>query len=122
MAGILHEYCMSKLCNILFTRELARTKAGPNVRSYAVHPGYVGSEIFRRIRWPLTVIVRRILSTNEDGARTSLHCATSPDAAGENGLYYDKCRPKNPSALAQDEALASKLWEVSEEMVAPFTR
>jgi hypothetical protein len=42
--------------------------------------------------------------------------------AGDDGLYYDKCRPKTPSTLAQDEALAKKLWEVSEEMVAPFTR
>lgn len=116
------EYCVSKLCNVLFTKELARGKAGPAVHSYSLHPGAVGTDIYRRIRWPLTAIVKLFLISNEEGAKTSLHCATSPDVAGDDGLYYDQCRPKTPSRLAQDEALAKTLWDVSEEMVAPFAR
>jgi retinol dehydrogenase-12 len=116
------EYCVSKLCNVLFTKELARGKAGPAVHSYSLHPGEVGSDIYRRLRWPLTVLIKLLLISNEEGALTSLHCATSPDVAGDDGLYYDKCRPKTPSTLAQDEALAKKLWQVSEEMVAPFNK
>lgn len=117
-----HEYTVSKLCNILFTKELARGKAGPGVHSYAVHPGAVGSDIYRRARWPITAVIKWFLLSNEEGAKTQIHCAASPDVAAEDGLYYDLCRARNPSKLAQDEALAKRLWEVSEEMVAPFAR
>jgi len=51
--------------------------------------------------------------SNEEGAATTLYCATSDDVAAENGLYYEKCREKKPSKLARDEALASALWEKS---------
>lgn len=116
------EYCVSKLCNILFTRELARGKAGAGVHSYALHPGAVGSDIYRRIRWPLTAILKLFLISNEEGARTSIHCAASPEVAADDGLYYDRCQARSPSSLALNEALASKLWAVSEEMVAPFAK
>lgn len=116
------EYAMSKLCNVLFTKELARGKAGPGVHSYSLHPGAVASDIWRGLPWPLAPIFKLFMLSNEEGAKTSLHCATSPDVAGDDGLYYDKCRPKTPSRLAQDEALAKKLWDVSEEMVAPFLK
>jgi retinol dehydrogenase-12 len=116
------EYCVSKLCNVLFTKELAREKAGPAVHSYALHPGVVASDLWRRIPWPLGALLPLFMVSNEEGARTSLHCATSPDVASDDGLYYDECRPRHPSRLAQDEALAKTLWDVSEEMVAPFAK
>jgi retinol dehydrogenase-12 len=112
------EYFVSKLCNILFTSELARGRGAPAVPCYSVHPGIVGSEIFRWIRWPLTSLVKLFLLTTEEGARTSLHCATSPDVAAETGLYYAGCKPRKPSALAEDDTLASKLWDTSAEMVS----
>jgi hypothetical protein len=51
--------------------------------------------------------------TNEEGAKTSLHCALSDEAAKETGLYYDKSRVREPSALARDPALAKQLWDRS---------
>jgi hypothetical protein len=53
--------------------------------------------------------------SNDDGAKTSLYCATSPDVAAADGLYYDSCREKTPSALALDDALADRLWDKSVE-------
>ena len=116
------EYCVSKLCNVLFTKELARGKAGNGVHNYSLHPGGVATDIWRRIPWPFDAVLKLFLITTEEGALTSLHCATSPEVAADDGLYYDTCRQKKPSRLAEDEALAKKLWSVSEEWVAPFLK
>ena len=59
----------------------------------------------------------RGMISNEDGAKTSLYCATSPEVADHNGLYYDECRIKTPSQAAQSSALADELWERSEAYV-----
>lgn len=112
------EYSVSKLCNVLFTQELARRIEGTGVRAYALHPGVVASDIWRRVPWPLRPVMRRFMVTNEQGAQTTLHCATSNDVARENGRYYDKCKPKDPSPLANDRALQTELWNRSEAWVA----
>jgi NAD(P)-dependent dehydrogenase (short-subunit alcohol dehydrogenase family) len=107
------EYSVSKLCNVLHAQELARRLDGTAVRSYALHPGVVASDIWRRIprlaRWFVT---RRML-TIEQGAVTSVYCATSPDV-GDSGLYYDACKAKPASQVATPE-LAAQLWQHSAE-------
>jgi hypothetical protein len=60
-------------------------------------------------------IMRRFMKTTEEGAWTSLYCATSPDVASKSGLYWDEQQEKRPSRLAQDDALASELWRRSAE-------
>ena len=106
------EYAVSKLCNVLFTQELARRV--PGVSSYALHPGVVASDIWRRVpRLARPFITRRML-TIEQGAVTSLHCAAAPGAAAESGLFYDKCAVRPPSAVATPE-LAEQLWKHSSE-------
>jgi retinol dehydrogenase 12 len=109
------EYGVSKLANILFTKELARRLEGSGVTTYALHPGVVASDIWRRIPWPARSIAKAFMISTEEGAKTTLHCATSPEAAKETGLYYDRCRPKQPSKHAEDEALAAELWRRSVE-------
>jgi len=110
----LHEYAVSKLCNVLFSAELARRTSGSGVTTYALHPGVVASDIWRRVPWPVRpLITRRMLSVDE-GALTSLYCATSPAVADDSGLFYDNCAPRAPSAVATPE-LAAELWRRSEE-------
>ncbi len=109
----LPEYQVSKLCNVLFSAELAR-RAGPSVHTYSLHPGVVASELWRRIPQPVRGWVTRRMITPEEGSATSLHCAASPHAADETGLYYHRCTPREPSPLAQDQELARVLWERSE--------
>src|SRR5215469_9559588 len=107
------EYAVSKLCNVLFNQELARRTAGTGVTSYALHPGVVASDIWRRVPWPARpLITRRMLSVHE-GAQTSIHCATSPAVAQDSGLYYASSRAVAPSAVATQE-LAERLWQQSE--------
>jgi len=104
------EYAVSKLCNVLHAAELGRRLAGTRVTAYSLHPGVVASQIWRRVPWPARQIITRRMLTIEQGARTSLHCATSPDVASETGLYYDKCRPTEPNPIATPD-LAARLWE-----------
>jgi NAD(P)-dependent dehydrogenase (short-subunit alcohol dehydrogenase family) len=114
----LPEYEVSKLCNVLFTKELARGKAGPGVRSYVLHPGVIASDIWRRIPWPVRPLMLRRMLTVEQGAQTSLYCATSPEVADHDGRYYDDQKEKAPSRLAEDVVLAKTLWEKSEAWTA----
>jgi retinol dehydrogenase 12 len=114
----LREYEVSKLANVLFTAELARRLEGTGVTTYALHPGVVASDAWRRIPWPIRAIMKRGMLSNEDGAKTSLYCATSPDVANESGLYYDRSKVKAPNPVALDKALALDLWNRSEAWIA----
>jgi len=114
------EYAVSKLCNVLFSQELARRLGGigtgidSDVTTYALHPGVVASDIWRRIPQPFRALYTRRMITTEQGAATSLYCSTSPRAAGESGLFYDQCQPVAPSPVATPE-LAELLWKQSTE-------
>lgn len=110
------EYSESKLANVLHAQELARRLAGTGVTTYSLHPGVIASDVYRKVPWPLRKVMTMFMKSTEDGARTSLHCATSPDAAAESGLYYDEAKPKKPSSVATPE-LAAELWERSEAWV-----
>ncbi|MBV8502730.1 MAG: SDR family oxidoreductase [Paucibacter sp.] len=114
----LPEYSVSKLANALFNAELARRLAGTGVSCYTLHPGVVASDIWRHVPAPLRWLLKRFMITAEDGAATTLHCALSPAAGAETGLYYDLSKPRTPSRMAQDTALAAELWRRSEAWVA----
>lgn len=114
------EYSVSKLCNVLFTQELARreTGAGSRVDACALHPGVIASDIWRRVPQPARWLMTRRMRTTEEGARTSLYCATAPGLAGVSGRYYDDCQEKQPSKIATIE-LAGQLWDMSAKWVTP---
>lgn len=109
------EYALSKLCNIAFTSSLASKQGAHGVPTYSLHPGAVASDIYRHVPQPLRWVMMQFMISNDEGARTQLHCATSPAVAQETGLYYDKCKPKTPSALARDQAFAEEIWSRSAE-------
>jgi NAD(P)-dependent dehydrogenase (short-subunit alcohol dehydrogenase family) len=110
----LREYEVSKLANVLFTSTLAQRLEGSGVTTYSVHPGVIASDIWRRIPWPVRPLMARFMKSTAEGAETSLYCATSAEAAEQTGLYYDTCRPVEPSGVAKDAALAAELWRRSE--------
>jgi retinol dehydrogenase 12 len=110
----LREYAVSKLCNVLFTQELARVLPGDGVRAYALHPGVVASDIWRRVpRLARSYLTRRMLTT-EQGAVTPVYCATSPAVESDTGLYYDDSARQEVSPVATPE-LAAQLWKHSVE-------
>lgn len=111
------EYSVSKLANVLHAQELARRLEGSGVTTYALHPGVIASDIWRRLPWPVRSLIKLRMRSPEDGAKTSLHCATSPEVAAESGRYYDNARAKEPSKAATPE-LAEQLWARSADWVA----
>ena len=82
-----HAYAVSKLCNVLFSRELARRLDGRGVSTYALHPGVVRSDMWRQVPWPVRPLLTARMLTTEQGAQTSLYCATSPQVSGGNVLF-----------------------------------
>ena len=112
----MREYEQSKLSNVLFTKELARRLAGTGVTTYAVHPGVVATDVWRRVPRPLRWAIKKFMITPEQGAASSLRCATAPELAGETGRYYDVGgRETAPNRVADDAELAGTLWTRSAE-------
>ncbi len=109
----LPEYGVSKLANVLFAKELARRY--PKILSTSLHPGVVASDAWRQIPWGARHLMKLFMISNEEGAKTTLHCVTSDNL--RNGAYYDKCAERRPNRVADDEELARTLWEKSAEWV-----
>jgi retinol dehydrogenase-12 len=110
------EYCVSKLGNVLHAQELARRLAGDGLTTYSLHPGAVATDVWRRVPWPIRPLMKRRMISPEEGAKTTLYCATSPDVADESGHYYDECRRTEPSEVATPQ-LGAELWDRSVEWV-----
>jgi NAD(P)-dependent dehydrogenase (short-subunit alcohol dehydrogenase family) len=110
-------YAQAKLAEILFTRELARRNDAIVV--HAVHPGFVYSNFYNgetAARTAFEQFVRvcarlGIAKTSEQGATTTVHVATAPDAGASTGLYWASSKPAKPSRPARSVDAAKRLWE-----------
>ena len=112
-------YGRSKLCNLLFTAELARRVEGTGVAVNALHPGFVSTSLGRdhRLAQLGLRLIRPFISSPEKGARTSVQLATTPLGAENGGRYFVDGRPKDVLPYARDERTARRLWEDSAQMV-----
>ena len=114
---IMRAYTRSKLANVLFASELARRLEGTGVTSNSLHPGRVATNIWSGAPlWTRPYIhffLRPTFITAETGARPIVDLAVSPEFEGRTGLYFENGVAVLPSALAQDAALAARLWDVS---------
>lgn len=108
------EYCVSKLANVLFSAELARRCEERDVHTYALHPGVVATDVWRNVPWPIRPLVKLFMRSEEDGAATTIYCATSRELADHSGRYYVDCRETPASDRGRDEKLAEALWHRSE--------
>jgi NAD(P)-dependent dehydrogenase (short-subunit alcohol dehydrogenase family) len=107
-------YGRSKLANGLFSLELARRLEGTNATSNSLHPGGVATNIVRNI--PSMQGASYLTKSPEEGAATSCYVASNPALAGVSGYYFSDCNPEDPGGFMTDEAMAAKLWAVSEEL------
>jgi NAD(P)-dependent dehydrogenase (short-subunit alcohol dehydrogenase family) len=109
-------YGRSKLCNILFTRELARRLEGTGVTANCLHPGFVATRFGDHSGGFLSFGIRAAKNfalTPEQGAETIVYLASSPDAANATGGYFVKSAPATPTKEAQNDADAKRLWGIS---------
>lgn len=105
-------YALSKLGDILFTYALARRLQGTGVTANCLHPGVIRTKLLRAgfgERYPG--------ATPEEGARTSVYLASSPDVENVSGRYFENCRPVRSSPQSNDRELQERFWQVSERLV-----
>jgi dehydrogenase/reductase SDR family protein 13 len=108
-------YCRSKLGNLWYVRELARRH--PEMRIHAVHPGVIGSELGGSNAGIAGAIKRVLMLSPEQGAQTSLFCATQPDLG--SGTYYHNVLGRvvlHPDDPAADDVKSAALWDLVEEL------
>ena len=112
-------YGRSKLCNVLFTYELARRLDGTGVTVNALHPGLVRTNIARN-NGLLGGVVNAFIGARgvdaDKGAETLVYLAASQEIEGVTGNYFVDCRAVSSSALSYDAGLAAELWELSERL------
>lgn len=113
------QYCRSKLMNLLFTYELSRRLAGTNVTVNALHPGWVSTGFAGNnglFGWTFRLAARCFALSPEQGAKTVIYLASSPEVAGVSGRYFvrEKDVPSSPASL--DELSAARLWQTSVEL------
>jgi NAD(P)-dependent dehydrogenase (short-subunit alcohol dehydrogenase family) len=114
-------YGQSKLCNLLFTRELARRITGTGVTVNSLHPGGVATGLGWNNGWWAVLVAKMLkpfLRTAEQGADTAIYLATASEVAAVNGTYFYNRREHRTSRAAQDDAAARRLWQVSEQLTA----
>ncbi|MDP9088006.1 MAG: SDR family oxidoreductase [Pseudomonadota bacterium] len=114
-------YGRSKLCNILFTRELARRWKATGITANCLHPGFVATRFGDASGGVLSRVVRiakTFAISPEKGAQTIVHLASSPDVANISGEYFYQCRPAMPTEGGRDDAAAERLWKESAKIAA----
>ncbi|MGB2896555.1 MAG: SDR family oxidoreductase, partial [Anaerolineales bacterium] len=113
-------YARSKLANILFTYELARRLTGGTVTVNALHPGHIATDIWRTNFSVIGPLLKWIMGffaiTLEEGAKTSIYLASSPEVEGVTGKYYVRQEAVQSSPMSYDQDLARQLWLVSERL------
>jgi NAD(P)-dependent dehydrogenase (short-subunit alcohol dehydrogenase family) len=114
-------YSRSKLCNILFTRELARRLKDTGVTANCLHPGFVATRFGDQSGGIISNFIRLakfFALSPEEGATTIVYLASSPEVAGVTGQYFYKCRATQPSRAARDDRTALLLWQRSAALAA----
>jgi NAD(P)-dependent dehydrogenase (short-subunit alcohol dehydrogenase family) len=110
-------YGRSKLCNILFTRELARRFEGTGVTANCVDPGIVATNLGQRDGGVFALLMRTAMlfaGRPDRAVDTIAYLAGSPEVANATGQYYFGRRRALQSRAAQDDKVAARLWLESE--------
>jgi NAD(P)-dependent dehydrogenase (short-subunit alcohol dehydrogenase family) len=114
-------YCKSKLCNIMFTYELARRLQGCGTTANCLHPGFVktnfGNNNKTSVRMSLSAAKALGAINVKKGAQTSIYLASSAEVDGVSGQYFSKCRPKTSSPQSQVLVDQQRLWSITEQLL-----
>ncbi|CAN9511210.1 unnamed protein product [Ophioblennius macclurei] len=113
-------YCHSKLCNVLFTHELAKKLKETQVTCFSLHPGAINTELARNtsavLQLVLTPLTAFFFKNPIQGCQTTLHCALQQGIESLSGRYFSNCKVREVYPKAKDDAAAKKLWELSEKL------
>jgi NAD(P)-dependent dehydrogenase (short-subunit alcohol dehydrogenase family) len=112
-------YCQSKLANFFFTQELARRLKNTRITTFVMDPGPVASGFgaeAKGLAGMVLKVLRPFLRTPEKGSRTLVYLASEPGLESSSGDYFIDTKKRKPPRQTQDEAVARRLWEVSEQL------
>ena len=121
----LGSYNQAKLALLMWTYELAHRLEGTGVTVNALHPGVTATNFVAGMAGPAALAMKLgnpFLLTPEQGAQTTLYLATSPEVDQVTGKYFVKSEEKPSSSRSYDQTVGSRLWEVTEQLVAPSAR
>lgn len=107
----------SKMCNLLFTYDLARRLADTPVTSNALHPGLMKSNLMSEAPAPIRWLTRLFSSTPERASVSLLYLASSPRLSRVTGKFFKGTKPSASNAYSRDEAVQRRLWDVSARLV-----
>jgi retinol dehydrogenase-14 len=114
-------YGQSKLAVVLFTYELARRLQGTGVTANCLDPGFVGTHIGQSDVGPAVRLLVKLIgsfgTSPQEGAKTSIYLASSPEVEGVTGKYFVKSIPRRSASISYDESLQRQLWEQSAKLV-----
>jgi len=114
-------YPQAKLAVVLFTYELARRLQGTGVTANCLHPGFVATNFGHSDEGPAVRLLVKLIgsfgTSPQEGAKTSIYLASSPEVEGVTGKYLVKSIPKRSAAISYDESLQRQLWEQSAKLV-----
>eukprot|EP00040_Diaphanoeca_grandis_P013934 m.70385 g.70385 ORF g.70385 m.70385 type:complete len:428 (-) comp24218_c0_seq1:64-1347(-) len=120
-------YGTSKLCNLLFTKELDRRYSDRTLECFCVHPGTVTTNVHRNMPWlvgflweTLGWLRMALAKSSREGAFSPVHAATSPKLQKHGGSFVVNCSETEGSLLSNDAELARKLWEWSDVKTSDF--
>lgn len=115
-------YGQSKLANLLFAKQLAKRFEGSGKTANSLHPGVIRTGLTRSMNpvagVAMTIASPLVLKSIPEGAATQCYAATHPAMAGVSGKYLADCNISRPGRHGRDPAMAEKLWDVSERIVA----
>lgn len=112
-------YGVSKLCNIMFTYELAKRYEETSIITNSLHPGVVRTQLAEEAGWVtklLYFIGKPFMRSPKSGAQTSIYLATSEEVKSISGKYFKNKQITDPTPIAFDDELTKKLWDKSKEL------
>ena len=121
----IRNYGQAKLANLLFANQLAKRLDGTGKTANSLHPGVIHTNLARNMNpiadMALGIATPLVLKNAEEGAATQTYAATHPSMEGVSGKYLADCNESRPNRHGRNPAMAEKLWEVSEQIVAEVT-
>jgi NAD(P)-dependent dehydrogenase (short-subunit alcohol dehydrogenase family) len=114
-------YNQSKLANVMFTYELARSLEATGVTANALHPGMTNTSFSAedpaRAMAPVVFVIRPFMKSPKKGAETVVYLASSSAVEGVTGSYYANRRAKKSNDSSYDAEVTARLWRVSADLV-----
>lgn len=116
-------YGLSKLCNIMFTHELAKRTTDRTITANCLHPGVVNTQLADEASWMMKffyLVGKPFMRSSKGGAQTSIYLATSDEVSKVSGKYFKNRKEASPSSVAFDNELTEALWKKSEQLTGIY--